>query len=149
VTLAYEAPVEPGQAMLFARSLGDLEPCYAAQLSAEPGTPLVTPPTYVCALQHFDPASTTRPTLPRPEPGRGGRSDTVHAEQHFEYFGPFRAGERVVVESFAGETWTKQGRSGTLEFTETVSEYRNQAGHLLVRARKVSVRVGSNGERRG
>jgi hypothetical protein len=139
--------VEPGHVLLFARSVGDVDRCYQAQLSAAVGTPLVTPPTFVRALDHFDPESTTRPTLPRQEAGRGGRSDTVHAEQHFEYVAPFRASDRVVVESFAGDSWTKNGRSGRLEFTETVTEYRNQEGALLVRARKVSVRT-SGGERR-
>jgi N-terminal half of MaoC dehydratase len=139
--------VEPGHVLVFARSVGDVDRCYQAQLSAGAGTPLVTPPTFVRALDHFDPESTTRPTLPRQEAGRGGRSDIVHAGQHFEYVAPFRAGDRVVVESFAGDAWGKDGRSGRLEFAETVTEYRNQHGALLVRARKVSVRTGG-GERR-
>jgi hypothetical protein len=141
--MSYEAPVDPTQVYIFARSVGDEDPCFDVQLSAERGTPLVTPPTFVRALDHFDPESTTRPTLPKQEAGRGGRTDTVHAEQHFEYFQPFRAGDRVVVETFPGNAWTKEGRSGRLQFTETVSEYRNQGGDLLVRARKVSVRTTS------
>ena len=120
--MSYEAPVEPGLVLIFARSVGDVDPCYEAQLYAQAGTPMVTPPTFVRALDHFDPESTTRPTLPRQEPGRGGSSDVVHAEQHFEYIAPFRAGDRVVVESFAGDAWTKDGRSGRLEFAETVTE---------------------------
>jgi N-terminal half of MaoC dehydratase len=139
--------VEPGHVLLFARSVGDVDPCYQAQLPAAVGTPLVTPPTFVRALDHFDPESATRPALPRQEAGRGGRGDTVHAGQHFEYVAPFRAGDRVVIESFAGDAWTRDGRSGRLEFTETVTEYRNQEGALLVRARKVSVRT-SGGEHR-
>jgi hypothetical protein len=143
-----DAPVEAGHVLIFARSLGDVDPRYGDQLYVTPGSPLITPPTFVRALDHFDPESTTRPTLPRQEPGRGGRRDTVHAEQHFEYVAPFRAGDRVTVESFPGEKWTKDGRSGRLEFTETVTEYRNQDGTLLVRARKVSVRT-AGGEPRG
>jgi hypothetical protein len=147
--MAYEAPIEPSHVMLFARSVGDLDACYGDQLWAEAGTPLITPPTFVRALDHFDPVSPTRPTLPKQEPGRGGRTDTVHAEQHFEYLGPFRAGDRIVVASFAGGAWTKQGRSGTLDFSETVTEYRNQLGDLLVRARKISVQMSPSGERHG
>ena len=146
--MAYEAPVEPAHVMLFARSVGDVNACYHDQLFADVGTPLVTPPTFVRALDHFDPASTTRPTLPIQESGMGGRSDTVHAEQHFDFFAPFCVGDRIIVESFAGEAWSKRGRAGLLEFTETVTEYRNQEGALLVRARKVSVRMGS-GEHSG
>jgi hypothetical protein len=146
VTLAFTAPVEPGHIMLFARSVGDYDPEYVRQLEAPLGTVLVTPPTFVRALDHFDPASVTRPTLPRQELGRGGRTDTVHAEQHFEYLAPLRAGDRIIVETFAGKTWTKAGSSGQLEFTETVTQYRNQGDDLLVRARKVSVRIVSHGE---
>ncbi|OHV64851.1 hypothetical protein BCD48_37010 [Pseudofrankia sp. BMG5.36] len=135
--------------MLFARSVGDVDPCYETQLGAEPGTALVTPPTFVAALDHFDPAGKTRPTLPRNEPGHGGRTDTVHAAQYFDYLAPLRVGDRIVVATFAGQAWTKEGMSGKLEFTETVTEYRNQDGHLLVRARKVSVRVSPPSEARG
>jgi len=136
--------VEPGHVLLFARSVGDVDPCYEAQLSAKAGDALCAPTTFVRALEHFDPASTTRPTLPRQDPNRGGSRDIVHAEQHFEYFASFCGGDRVVVESFPGDSWTKDGRSGVLHFTETVTEYRNQQGDLIVRARKVSVRMGGH-----
>jgi hypothetical protein len=139
--MAYTAPVEAGLIMLFARSVGDTDSVYGDQLTAGPGEPLVAPPTFVRALDQFDPESSTRPSLPRVSHTFGGSTDMVHAEQHFEYFAPFLAGEQVVVEAFARGTWSKQGRSGRLDFTETVTEYRRQDGELLVRARKVSVRT--------
>lgn len=141
----YYAPVEPGHVMIFARSVGDVDPCYESQIDARPGTALVTSPTFVRALDHFNRAARTRPTLPRQEPGYGGRADTVHAAQYFEYLGPFRAGDRLTGEISPGRTWTREGASGKLEFTETVTDYRNQDGDLLVRARKVSVKVGPPG----
>jgi hypothetical protein len=139
--MSFTAPIEAGLVMLFARSLGDADPVYGDQLTAGPGKPLVTPPTFVRALDQFDPHSSTRPSLPRVSHTFGGSTDIVHAEQHFEYFAPFHAGEHVVVEAFAGGSWSKRGRSGRLDFTETVTEYRRQDGELLVRARKVSVRT--------
>ena len=139
--MTYTAPVEAGMVMLFARSVGDTDPVYGDQLTAGPRDPLVAPPTFVRALDHFDPESSTRPRLPRVSSEFGGSTDMVHAEQHFEYFAPFHAGDLVEVEASAGRTWTKQGRSGVLDFTETVTEYRRQDGELLVRARKVSVRT--------
>jgi hypothetical protein len=139
--MSYTAPVEAGLVMQFARSVGDTDPVYGDQLTAGPGQPLATPPTFVRALEHFDPESSTRPRLPRESSEFGGSTDMVHAEQHFEYFAPFHAGDHVAVEASAGRTWTKQGRSGVLDFTETVTEYRRQDGELLVRARKVSVRT--------
>jgi hypothetical protein len=51
----------------------------------------------------------------------------------------------LTVDSFEGETWTKQGRAGALEFFEIVTEFRNQRGELCVRARKVSVRISGRG----
>jgi hypothetical protein len=143
VTTAYEAPIESAQVMIFARSVGDVDACYTDQIFAATGTALVTPLTFVRALDHFNPASTTRPTLPVQTAGMGGRTDTLHAEQHFEYFAPFCAGDRIVVESFPGGSWQKTGRAGVLEFSEMVTEYRNQDGTLVVRARKVSVRMDS------
>jgi hypothetical protein len=144
--MSHEAPVESTHVMIFARSVGDTDTRYTDQLLAAAGTALITPPTFVRALDHFDPSSSTRPTLPRQEPGRGGRTDTVHAEQHFEYFAPFRSGDRLVVESITGHVWTKAGRRGLLVFSEAITEYRNQDGALLVRARKVSVRIGGDGD---
>jgi hypothetical protein len=41
-----------------------------------------------------------------------------------------------------GNTWEKQGRrSGKLIFTETITEYRDQKGELVVTARGVGVRT--------
>ena len=139
--MSYTAPIEAGLVMLFARSVGDTDPVYADQLTASPGDPLLTPPTFVRALEHFDPESSTRPSLPIVSSEFGGSTQIVHAEQHFEYFAPFRLGEQVVVEAFAGRTWSKKGRSGRLDFSETVTEYRRSDGDVLVRARKVSVRT--------
>jgi hypothetical protein len=141
--MAYEASIEPAQIMIFARSVGDEDACYTSQIFASTGSALVTPPTFVRALDHFNPASTTRPNLPKQKEGTGGRTDTLHAEEHFEYFAPFCAGDRIIVESFPGGHWQKTGRAGALDFNETITEYRNQDGTLVVRARKVGVRMDS------
>lgn len=134
--MAFDFPVEPGRVLSFARSLGDTSSVYRDQLFGRPdGEPLVTPPTFVRSAEHYQPEG---------EPPRGDDPDgaaTVHAEQHFEYLAPFRAGDRVSVHSRPGRSWTKQGRSGRLRFSETVVEYRNGKDEVLVRARKVSVRL--------
>ncbi len=42
-----------------------------------------------------------------------------------------------------GKSWSKEGRrGGTLQFSESIIEYRNQAGELVVTARGVGVRTG-------
>lgn len=144
--MGFDFPVEPGRILSFARSVGDDDPAYRAQLYAAPrGRTLVTPPTFVRTADHYDPDRTRagQEGFGAPD-GTGGFVDganAVHAEQHFEYLAPFRAGDRVHVETTPGRTWTKHGRSGRLEFYETLTEFRNDAGDVLVRARKVSVRL--------
>ena len=71
----------------------------------------------------------------------GGSKGQFHAEQHFEYVRPLRAGERLTATTYGGRTWSKQGRSGTLRFGEIVTDFRDVAGDLVVRTRKVGVRI--------
>jgi hypothetical protein len=144
--MEFEFPIEPGRICTFARSVGDHDAVYAEQLlPTASGTPLVTPSTFVRSADHYDP---TRPRpgadAPGAPDGTGGfvdGSNALHAEQHFEYLGSFRAGDRVRVQTSPGRTWTKEGRSGQLQFYETVTEYSNSDGEVLLRARKVSVRL--------
>jgi hypothetical protein len=51
-----------------------------------------------------------------------------------------RPGDVLTVKARAGETWEKQGRrGGKLVFRETITEYRDQRGELVVTARAVGV----------
>ncbi|HEX8804161.1 MAG TPA: hypothetical protein VF743_08205, partial [Acidimicrobiales bacterium] len=53
-----------------------------------------------------------------------------------------RAGDVLRAETTAGRTWEKQGRrGGTLTFAETVTEYRDADGELVVTATSVGVRT--------
>jgi hypothetical protein len=66
----------------------------------------------------------------------------LHAEQHYEYHQPLVAGEVLTATSLPGKTWEKQGRrGGKLTFNESITEYRNPAGELVVTARGVGVRT--------
>jgi hypothetical protein len=67
--------------------------------------------------------------------GTGG----LHAEQHFVYHRPIRVGDVLVPTTRPGETWEKQGRSGRLRFRERITEFRDEAGRLVVTAVSVSV----------
>lgn len=79
---------------------------------------------------------------PAPAPAPAGGTG-LHAEQHYEYHRPLRAGERLTVSSHPGKTWEKQGRrGGLLQFAESVTEYRDESGELVVTARAVGVRTG-------
>ena len=151
-------PVEAGHIMMFARSVGDPNPVYydaEAGKKTEAGG-IIAPPTFVQASAQFDPDYGLRPKIGQPwfgsgkNPtgvqrtgggGGGGGGGGLHAEQHYEYHRPLRAGDVLTATSSPGKTWEKQGRrGGTLVFSEGVTEYRNQDGELVITARSVGVR---------
>jgi N-terminal half of MaoC dehydratase len=140
-------PVEEGGILVFARAIRDPSSVYT---DLEGG--ILAPPTYVQASAQFDPDYPLRPQLDEPWFGSGrtptGRPATgdgesrgtgLHAEQHFEYHRPLRAGDVLSSTTTQGHSWTKEGRSGRLVFAETITEYRDAAGELVVTARSVSV----------
>jgi hypothetical protein len=161
----YTFPVEAGHIMLFARSVGDPNPIYAdAEYAA--GTEvggIVAPPTFVQASAQFNPDYFLRPKIGQPwfgsgrEPtglappapssgggssgGGGGRGGGVglHAEQHFEYHKAMRPGDVLTPTTIPGKSWERTGRSGLLQFSESITEYRDAAGELVVTARSVGV----------
>jgi hypothetical protein len=118
----------------------------------EPGD-VVAPPTFVMAAVQFDPDFHFRPKPGEPWLGSGwtptgtpafweGRARRLHAEQHFTYHRPIRPGDVLSWEERQGQIWEKQGRrGGTLRFAETIIEYRDQLGELVVTARNVQVAI--------
>jgi hypothetical protein len=154
-------PVEAGHILMFARAIGDPNPVYAdAEYAA--GTDaggIIAPPTFAQASAQFDPDYVLRPKIGEPwfgsgreatgakqNPtsgggggggGRGGRG--LHAEQHFEYHRHLRPGDVLSATTRAGDRWEREGRSGKLLFSETITEYRDQHGELVITARGVGV----------
>ena len=154
---ARKFPVEAGHIMLFARAVGDPNPIYYDDQAAgatEPGG-IIAPPTFAQASAQWDPDYRLRPKIGEPwfgsgreatgtppTSGGGGGGGGLHAEQHFEYHRHPRPGDVLSVESKPGKTWEKEGRrAGKLVFTETVTEYRDQSGELVITARGVGVRT--------
>jgi acyl dehydratase len=73
---------------------------------------------------------------------RGGGGSGLHAEQHYTYHRPVRVGDVLTATTTPGERWEKQGRrAGVLVFAESITEYRDQRGELVVTARSVAVRT--------
>ena len=149
-------PVEAGHIMQFARAIGDPNPVYydADHAAATEVGGILAPPTFVQASAHFDPDYFLRPKIGEPWFGSGRTSSGatssatgsggggLHAEQHFEYHRPLLAGDVLTASVREGGTWEKQGRrGGTLRFSETIVEYRDAAGELVVTARGVGVRT--------
>lgn len=150
-------PVEAGAIMLFARALGDDNPIYrdpAYAAASEPGA-VIAPPTFVQSAAHFDPGNRLRPhpgepwmgssSVPTgtPRSAEGATTSTrLHAEQHYTYHRPLRAGDVLSWRATDGETWQKTNRRGAvLTFTERITEYRDADGELVVTARAVVVEV--------
>jgi acyl dehydratase len=145
-------PVEAGHIMLFARAIGDTNPVYHDADAAKKTTAggIIAPPTFAQAVAQFDPEYPLRWRPDQPWFGSGKTPSGVetrasgggglHAEQHFEYHRPLRPGDVLTVETKPGNTWERESkRAGKLTFRETIKEYRDQNGALVVTARSVGV----------
>lgn len=98
-------------------------------------------------------ARARRPEAPAGDGGGGGGSaggggaprgggGGLHAEQHYTYHRPVRVGDVLTATTRRGETWEKEGRrAGKLVFSESITEYRDAEGELVVTARSVGVRT--------
>ena len=70
--------------------------------------------------------------------GGGG----LHAEQRYVYHRHPKVGDVLSATSRPGKTWEKEGRrSGKLVFSESITDYRDQNGELVVTATSVGVRT--------
>ncbi len=134
-------PVEAGHVLMFTRALGAADP-----EGGLPGAGDAAPPTFTIASAQFDPDAPLRPRPGVPWHGSGADAGLVregagglHAEQHFTYHRPVRVGDVLISATRIGEQWEKQGRSGRLRFREQITEFRDEAGELVVTARSVSV----------
>ena len=97
-----------------------------------------------------NPTSAVRQEAPKPketsadedkkeQPRRSGGGG-LHAEQRYVYHRHPKVGDVLTATSRPGETWEKTGRrSGKLVFRESVTEYRDQNGELVVTATSVGV----------
>jgi N-terminal half of MaoC dehydratase len=139
-------PVEATHILMFARAIGEPDAAYL-----DTGDGVVAPPTFAVAGSQFDPDNPLRPKPPEPWFGSGRepsgahreRGGVLHAEQHFEYHAPLRAGTVLTAETRPGESWERQSkRAGTLQFSEAITEYRDaESGDLVVTARMVTVKT--------
>ncbi len=151
-------PVEASHIMMFARAIADDNQIYyddGYAKNTEPGT-VIAPPTFAQSSAQFDPEYFLRPKIGKPwfgsgkeatgvqreSGGAGGGGGGLHAEQHFEYHRHLKPGDVLNAEVKPGKTWEKESkRAGKLMFSETVTEYRDQNGELVITARGVGVRT--------
>ena len=151
----YDFPVDRTAILNFAAAIGETNPIYWDAASAA-GTPLgdvIAPPTFGVAAAHWNPnfgLRGIRRIPPRVEPpaseakprsgGGGGLARVLHGEQRFQYHKPLQPGMKLVVTTRAGKTWEKEGKKGgKLKFSETITEYRDAGGELVLVATSVRV----------
>jgi acyl dehydratase len=147
-------PVEATHILMFARAIDDENPVYhdAKQAKRSEVGGIIAPPTFTQAASQFDPDSAMRPKHgekwfgsakgPTGIDGKPSSAGGLHAEQHFEYFRPLGPGDVLTAETRPGNTWERESkRAGKLMFSERITEFRDQAGELVVSVRGVSVKT--------
>ena len=148
-------PVEKSHIMMFARSIGDANPKYYEEKNED----VIAPPTFIQSSAQYDPDYFLRPKIGGDNwfgsgkestgmkssgsgSGGGGAAMGLHAEQHFEYHLPVKAGDVLTATTKPGNSWEKESkRAGKLKFSESVTEYRNQNGELVITATGVGVQT--------
>ena len=151
--------VEASHIMMFARSVGDANPIYHDEEYAKKTDVggIIAPPTFAQSSAQFDPDYFLRPKIGGDNwfgsgkeatgmkssgsgSGGGGAAMGLHAEQHYEYHQPLKVGDVITAEVKPGKSWEKESkRAGKLKFSESVTEYRNQDGELIITATSVGV----------
>ena len=153
-------PVEASHILMFARSVGDDNQVYydADYAKTTEAGGIIAPPTFAQASAQFDPDYFLRPKIGQPwfgsgkNPtgvtraagggGGGGGGGGLHAEQHFEYHRHLKPGDVLTATTKPGNSWERESkRADKLVFSESVTEYRDQHGELVITARGVGVRT--------
>ncbi|MCU1345398.1 MAG: hypothetical protein JWL70_1664 [Acidimicrobiia bacterium] len=145
-------PVDASHISMFAWAIGDLNPAYIDGESPEAKAAggVIAPPTFAVCSSQFDDQNPLR-VVPGQKWFGSGREPAgykregqglLHAEQHFEYHQPLRAGQVLIPTAYEGDTWEKASkRAGTLVFHEDGIEYRDSVtGELVQTVRRITVR---------
>jgi acyl dehydratase len=154
----YRFPVDRTGILTFAASLGETNRIYYdEEYAKEKLGGVIAPPTFSASTSHWNPFGGLRGVrrIPAPPPkpegqsegegrkerrGGGDISRLLHGEQRFEYHKPMRPGMVLTVTGRPGKSWEKAGRrGGKLRFNETISEYRDEQGELVVTATSVGI----------
>lgn len=149
-------PIEAGHIMLFARSVGDMNPIYhdADYAKKTEFGGVIAPPTFVTAAMQFDPDFPFRPQPGKPWMGSGknptqltstqedSAARGLHAEEIFEIHRNLKPGDVLHGETVQGKSWEKEGRrSGKMVFQEKVTDFYDQNDKLAVTVRRVMVYI--------
>lgn len=130
-------PVERGKIREFARAIKDDDPLYVDEEYARREAGGIMPPvTFLQTAAHWDDGA-GRPPLPF------DLRRVLHGEQEYEFLRPIVAGDVLTAVSTIVDVYDKPGkRGGSMSFAVTETEYRNQRGELVARARHVTIETG-------
>jgi len=129
--------VERGKIREFARAIKDDDPLYFDEAYAERAAGGIMPPvTFLQTASHWDDGS-GRPRLPF------DLKRVLHGEQEYEFLKPIHAGDVLTARSRIVDVYDKPGkRGGSMNFVVTETEYTNQRGELVARARHITIETG-------
>lgn len=124
----YQFTIEQGKVREFLLAIGDDNPVFAVD-----DPPL--PPTFPALFPFW---------------GAGGLEgvlneigvqvwNVLHSEQEYEYLAPIHVGDTVTAQPHITDIYTKDARSGKLEFVELVTDYTNQDGIPVLKERALIV----------
>ena len=154
-------PIEAGHVLMFARAIGDPNPDLRRrrrrgrfrgggdpraahvrdrQRPVRPRLPAA--PEARAAVVRVRPRGHRREAdraVGRESEDGGGGGTSLHAEQHYEYHRPLVVGDVLHARGRNGETVGEAGRSGTLKFTELITEYLDASDEVVITARTVAV----------
>jgi acyl dehydratase len=124
--------VEKGHIRRFAEAIGDDNPVYYDEDYAK-GTRhggIIAPPTFPMALRV---GSNVRDGLPI------DNKKVLHGEMEFEYIRPLKAGDVITCQAEIVEFYTKEGKSGGMDFMVTETTGVDSTGEKVFISRSTTV----------
>ncbi len=129
--------VERGKIREFAAAIKDHDPLYVdEEYAAREAGGIMPPITFLQTVRHWDDGrGNVRPPM--------DLKRTLHGEQEYEFFKPIHAGDVLTAVNRVADIYEKPGkRGGTMTFVVTETDFTNQRGQLVARARGVSIETG-------
>ena len=129
--------VERGKIREFARAIKDDDPLYFDEEHARREAGGIMPPvTFLQTAQYWDDGD-GRPRVPF------DLKRVLHGEQEYEFLRPIYVGDVLTAVSRIVDVYEKPGkRGGSMNFAVTETEYKNQRGELVARARHITIETG-------
>ena len=129
--------IERGKVREFARAIKDDDPLYFGEEHARREAGGIMPPlTFLQTVALWDDGRG------RPRPPMDLKR-ALHGEQEFEFLKPIFVGDVLTAVTRIADIYEKTGkRGGTMTFVVTETEFTNQRGEVVARARQVGIETG-------